>query len=36
MKNITNYKVVEGKEREFIDFITHYLFKQGFGVLSRS
>jgi hypothetical protein len=36
MKNITNYKVVEGKETEFVDFITHYLFKQGFGVLSKS
>lgn len=36
MKNITSYKVVEGKEREFVDFITHYLFKQGFGVLSKS
>jgi hypothetical protein len=36
MKNITNYKVVDGKERDFADFITHYLFKQGFGVLSKS
>ena len=28
--------MVDGKEREFADFITHNLFKQGFGVMSKS
>jgi hypothetical protein len=36
MQNITEFKVPEGKEREFIDFITSNLFKQGFGVLTKS
>ncbi len=34
--NITQFKVPEGKEREFVDFITDNLFKQGFGVLNKS
>ena len=36
MKGITNYKVNEGKEVEFSNFLTTNLFKQGFGVLSKS
>ena len=28
--------MVEVKERDFVDFITHYLFNQGFGDLSKS
>jgi hypothetical protein len=36
MKNITEFKVPKGKEREFVDFITSNLFKQGFGVLNKS
>jgi hypothetical protein len=36
MKNITDFKVPEGKEREFVDFITSNLFKQGFGVINKS
>ena len=36
MKGITNYKVNEGKEVEFSNFLTTNLFKQGFGILSKS
>ena len=36
MKVITNYKVNEGKEVEFSNFLTTNLFKQGFGILSKS
>jgi hypothetical protein len=34
--DITTYKVVKGKEVEFVNFLTTNLFRHGFGILSKS